>query len=164
LRQIAATAGADKRLITRYFGSKERLFAVALRASTSKFAKVSDDRLGITQRFAESIFGSELTDADRLEFISLCVHSAASANGKRLVRSHVKQQIKLIAERFGGEYAAPRAALFLVVCFGTALVREILRIEELTNLSVESAVRLIAPMLHPLIDPPRSLTAQAVKK
>jgi AcrR family transcriptional regulator len=155
LREIAAAAGADKRLITRYFGSKEQLFEEALRSSTSKFEADRSDYARFGRRFAERTFGNcELTRSDRLEFISLCIRSAATPVGKGLVRANVKQQIERMAANLEGGDTALRAALVLVVCFGTALVREVLKIDELVELDVEKAAIHIAPILQSLIDGP----------
>jgi len=153
LRDIAAIAGADKRLVTRYFGSKERLFAAALQSSITKFKAARNEYPRLGQRYAERTFGtSDLTDTDRLEFISLCIHSASSPTGKRLVRANVKQQIEEMAGNLGGEDAALRASLLLAMFFGGALVREVLRIEELVGLSVDKAKIYLAPLLQSLVD------------
>jgi AcrR family transcriptional regulator len=152
LRQIAAVAGADKRLITRHFGSKEHLFEATLSSSIRRCG-LDYDQEHLDQRFAHHVLGAELIEAARLEFIALCIQSRASPIGKRLVRANAKQQIEQLARQFGGEDSAVRAALFLVICFGTALVREIFQIEELNNLNLEKATCLMTPVLQLLINP-----------
>ena len=153
LRDIAAIAGADKRLVTRYFGSKERLFAAALQSSVIKFKPQPADYPRFGERYVQRIFGaSELTDADRFEFISLCIHSASSPTGRRLVRANVAQQIRGMAANLAGPDAAVRACMVLAVCFGGALMREVMRIDELVGLSVEKASIYVAPLVQSLVD------------
>lgn len=153
LREIAAVAGADKRLITRYFGSKERLFALALLSATAKFEPEREEYRRFGERYAELIYGaSALTDAERFEFISLCIRSASSPVGRRLVRANIKEQVEQMAENLAGEDAPIRASLLLSICLGGALMREVLKIEQFVGLSVEQAKRYIAPLMQNLIE------------
>lgn len=154
LREIAARAGIDKRLITRYFGSKQQLFAEALRASVEKF-RVRDpaEYLRFGEQIARRLFGkSDLSQRDRLEFISSCVYSASSPTGRTLIRANVKQQIEEIAADLSGRDPALRATLMLSVAMGLSLLREVLEIEPLAGLNVRRALTYVAPLLQQSLD------------
>lgn len=159
LRDIAKRVGADKRLIGRYFGSKERLLAETLRAAALKFTASPADFPHLGRRFATRIFGdSELTKGDRLGFINLCIHAAVSATGKRLVRNNVGEQVEHFAAHLKGEPdASSRAAVLLAVFFGISLLREVLKLPQLVELSPEQALAYVAPLLQRLVDPSGSM-------
>lgn len=154
LREIAARAGIDKRLITRYFGSKQQLFAEALSASEQKFrVRGPQDYARFGEQFARRIFGkSDLSQRDRMEFISSCVYSASSPTGSTLIRANVKKQIEEIAADLPGRDPALRATLMLSVAMGLSLLREVLEIEPLTGLNVRRALAYVAPLLQQTLD------------
>ncbi len=154
MRDIAARAGIDKKLIARYFGSKEALFLAALNAAAQKFHERATiaTKAGPGERVLEPIFAAtDISDAERLEIIRLSIYAAASSTGARLVRAHIARHINTLAATMEGKEPALRAAVVTALLYGIGFLREMLRLPLLVDLGPEHAGAVIAPALKALM-------------
>ena len=158
VRGIAEAAGVDSRLVTHYFGSKQRLFLettelpadprvmfpVALRSGT-------DPARGL----AEFIAGS-LVDEQFQRVSSGLVRAAASdPEASVMAREFLTERmLRPIAEQIGADQPELRASLLASLTAGLVLARNILRIEPLASLEPAELAAWLTPVVRRyLLDP-----------
>ncbi|MGB8403986.1 MAG: TetR family transcriptional regulator [Mycobacterium sp.] len=136
LRSIAHAAGADARLIGRYFGSKEALFAAVLdevydMSPALKPADIVDTaRALLDDRKLPSLDGLLLT-----------LRSASSPIAVELMRGRMENDAQVrLAAALPGSYGDGRAALLIAICAGVQLVRDVLGATALTDESTRDAL------------------------
>ncbi|GAA1843041.1 TetR/AcrR family transcriptional regulator [Asanoa iriomotensis] len=141
-RDIARAAGVDARLITRYFGSKEQLFAEVV---DELFAKT----LLMTPEHTAEAATELLTAAPPArDGMILTLRSAANPRAAEIMREHVERhyQRELAEGLPGADDRAGRAALLIAICAGVQLMRNVLHDEALTD------ARHLAPYLRKALD------------
>lgn len=120
-RDIAGAAGVDPRLITRYFGSKEKLFAEVV---DELFAKTL---LMTPGHNAEAAAGLLTTDPPERDGMMLTLRSVANPRAAEIMRDHVERHYqKELADGLPGSHTAGRAALLIAICAGVQLMRNVL--------------------------------------
>lgn len=129
VRAIAADAGVDPALISRYFGSKEGLFAKVL-ASTSKdpMEVLGGDRATFGERVARAVLAPSQRRDACMDFLLIATRSSASPAASRLVRSHIEKQfLKPFGAWLGGQRAAEKAWLAACLLTGVAVMAAVER-------------------------------------
>lgn len=144
-RDIAALAGSDPRLITRYFGSKEGLFSAVVE-------QVYEKSLMMTPATNDAAARTLLLDDDAAaeDGLLLTLRSASDAHAAGLMRAALEDryQARLAAALPGEEDALGRAALLVSICSGVLLQRLVLGNTALTGPQVERLV----PRLRAALD------------
>ncbi|MFJ5265045.1 TetR/AcrR family transcriptional regulator [Streptomyces sp. NPDC088387] len=144
LREIAQTASVDTRLISRYFGSKEGLFAEVVDLAYEKSMMMTPEHNADAARYL--LTGTEKDPADGL---LLTLRSAANPRAATIMRESIERNYQhRLAEALPGPDAAGRSALLIAICAGVMLNRQLLGHTELNSADVE---RLI-PYLHAALD------------
>ncbi len=153
-RDIAAEAGVDAALVSRYFGGKEELFAEVLDAvSQDPVDLLSGDRSQFGRRAAEALFLPERTGDGGLEFVNLAMRSAGSPAAREIVRRHMEQQfLRPFAEWVGGEDAELRARMAAAVLVGVVAMQAMIFPPEGGDTQAEAASQHIARLLQSLAD------------
>lgn len=144
VREIAGAAGTDPRLIGRYFGSKEKLFAEVVGLAYQKSLMMTPETNGQASR-------ALLTDSDEsaLEGLLLTLRSAANPQAAAIMRDHIEHHYQhLLAGLLPGERTAGRAALLVAICSGVLLTRMILGNTQLNGPEAEDLI----PLLHRALD------------
>jgi len=121
-REIARDAGIDPRLITRYFGSKERLFERAVEETYRHPLTMSP---GHTRAAAEAL----LSDAPlaQSQGLLLTLRSAANERAAEIMRGHLETHFqRQLADDLPGVEPVARAALLISICAGVQLMRNVL--------------------------------------
>jgi AcrR family transcriptional regulator len=136
VREIAGQAGVDARLITRYFGSKEGLFAAVVAESYEKPLLMAP---GHNHEAAVALLSDEPRARDAL---LLTVRCSANERAAEIMCEHLEQHYqKRLAEALPGDHAAGRAALLVGICAGVQQMRMILRNSALQGAPAPELVR-----------------------
>jgi AcrR family transcriptional regulator len=127
VRDIAAAAGVNVALISRYFGGKDELFAraVAIDLELPDLADTAKDQIG--HRLVEHFFarweGQDADDLLRVLVRTAATNSAASAKILGILQGQV---LPLIVRLAGPESAQQRASLVATQILGLAYCRYVL--------------------------------------
>ncbi|MFD3525004.1 TetR/AcrR family transcriptional regulator [Streptomyces sp. NPDC058653] len=144
VRDIAGAVGVDPRLIGRYFGSKEKLFAEVVGLAYQKSLMMTPELNGEAAR-------ALLIDADRsaLEGLLLTLRSAANPQAAAIMRDIIENSYQhLLADALPGRQTDSRAALLVAICSGVLLTRMILGNTQLNGPEAEDLI----PLLHKALD------------
>ena len=140
LREIAADAGVDPALVSRYFGSKEQLFQEALRGDERHILQgVTRDQLPahLAGLLMDGGVSCEATAA-KVDKLLILLRSATSQKAAQIVRESVHQDmLGPIAQIIGGEEAELRAGLCLAILMGNGTLRSALMLEGFCNADPE---------------------------
>ena len=151
VRAIAGDVGVDPALISRYFGSKEGLFAQVL-ASTSKdpMEVFGGDRATFGERVARAVLAPSKGRDACMEFLQIATRSSASPAASRLVRRHIERQfLQPFSEWLGTERAAEKAWLAACLLTGVAVMTAI---ERHTSAHEDASLEELAALLQSLVD------------
>lgn len=130
LREIAAEAGADVALISRYFGGKEGLFTEALKASIQPDRVQAWDRATFARDVA-SMMADVHRDEERHHHFQFLLRAATSPATAPLLNVAVQERfLAPIRDWLGGEDAQARARVLAAVFIGF-LVERLIRGEPL---------------------------------
>jgi AcrR family transcriptional regulator len=119
-REIAQAAGVDARLITRYFGSKEKLFAEVVAKANQKSLLMGP---GYNRAAAIALLSEAPPDG-----LIFSLRSASNERAAEIMRQHLEENYQArLAEGLTGDDAAGRAALLVAICAGVQLMRNVLK-------------------------------------
>jgi AcrR family transcriptional regulator len=122
MREIAREAGADARLIGRYFGSKELLFAEVIDVVYQKTLMMT---LGVNHDAASALL-ADRKPAD-LDGLLLTIRSASNDRAVAIMRDSIEGNYQReLAEALDGEEADGRAALLVAICTGVQFSRNVM--------------------------------------
>ena len=149
VREIAADAGVTAALVNRYFGSKEGLFAEVIKRALDMGHLLGDGRADLAGHLARVVvFGEKDAPDGLLTPLLLLLHSAAEPRAIELFRRDLdRTQLRLLAERIGGDEAAVRAAMVLAQLMGFAVLHYVLRPEAFADARGEELVALLSRSL-----------------
>jgi len=121
LRDIAADAGVDPALISRYFGSKEDLFAAVLNRP-EKISRIQTlfggDAGTLAERVADMVL-EEPDDENTIEDFLIMLNSIASATAADMVRETIFERCdRPVTAMLEGEHAEIRARLLGALIVG----------------------------------------------
>lgn len=145
LRDIAADAGVDVALVSRYFGSKEELFRQVLGVGSKEDllpAGVSDSE--VAAFMARLLLEQEGSDgAEHLEKLLIILRSASSPTASQLVRETLQSDIlRPFADRLGGHCPEVRGSMSMAVWMGVTIMRTIMSVEPMCERGGEIEDRL----------------------
>lgn len=123
MRDIAADAGVDAALISRYFGSKEELFTEVLNSAKRPETLFAGDVSDFGRRVAQQIV-DEPQDCDKLSTIMILLRSVSSPTAIEIVRRAGRERmLDPFVAWIGGPDAALRAQLACSIMMGMAVDR-----------------------------------------
>jgi AcrR family transcriptional regulator len=143
-REIARAADVDTRLIGKYFGSKEGLFAEVVDIAFEK-------SMMMTPELNEAAAHALLTGADQhaSDGLLLTLRSVANPRAATIMRESIERNYQSrLADALPGTDTTERSALLIAICAGVLLNRMLLGN---TVLNGPDAKRLI-PYLHAALD------------
>ncbi|WP_326834881.1 TetR family transcriptional regulator [Amycolatopsis rhabdoformis] len=142
-RDIAREAGIDPRLISRYFGSKEGLFARAVEETYRHPLMMVP---GHNREVAAALLGD--APSGQTKGLLLTIRSAANERAVEIMRDHLERHYQRdLAAALPGPDAATRAALLIAVCSGIQMQRNVLRNRALQGADQEAVVDDLAAAL-----------------
>lgn len=123
LREVAADAGVDAALISRYFGGKEELFAEVLACAPQISEFLDDDKAGFGERMARTLAVEPLSE-DKLESFLIMLTSASSPRASDAIQRHSREAFYQPLEAWlGGRNAPVRARILSCLMLGATMNR-----------------------------------------
>lgn len=162
MRDIAAAAGVDPALIHHFYGTKERLFAEAMRLPVVPSEVVDavlagrnpDTGTGLGEELLRTLLGIWEVAEGRAAFLGLLRAAATSDQAATMLREFVTGNIlgriaQLAREGAGipEDEAAYRAALVASQVLGLGMARYVLRLDHLAHASADELAAAIGPTL-----------------
>ncbi|SEP53921.1 TetR/AcrR family transcriptional regulator [Amycolatopsis saalfeldensis] len=169
VRAIAAEAGCNPALISRYFDGKASLYAMVVgEKMPGHRTMTSDVRTGARAR---ELVQRQLDLAHRISYeehrdrVSILLRSAGPGASGEAIRQLLDQ---LLAAPFGqhvdGPDAGLRASLLFVQLFGLSLLRDMVGLPQLAEASDAEILWYLTPAIHQILVPARSYPAGAARK
>ena len=153
IRAVATAAGVDQALVLHYFGSKDRLFAAALRtpAPTEHLMPVFDEGgpadLGVRLTDRYLLLWEQPPTADRIAAILGAASTSPSAAS--MVSDFVIDAVmRPLACALGSPDADLRASLASSHLFGTAVARYLIKVPPLASLHRSALVAVLGPVIQ----------------
>lgn len=160
IRGIAADAGVDPALVHHFFGTKERLFAAAMRLPVvpgeligAALAGADTARAGesLGERLVRAMLGAWDVHEIRDTFLGLLRSAATSEQAMTMLRQFVTEAIlarlSVAAQAPDPAQARFRAALVASQVVGLGLARYLVGLDPLTKASTDELVAAIGPAL-----------------
>ncbi|PKP82760.1 MAG: TetR family transcriptional regulator [Alphaproteobacteria bacterium HGW-Alphaproteobacteria-18] len=150
LKEITHRAGANPALVSRYFGSKEKLFEEALSGALDVGMLTSVPR----DRFGEAIAELFTTPSQtRINPLPMLIFSAANKETQAIAVALLHKKIMQPLERWiGGADAAARAAEIMAVSTGFFTFQLILPLQPFQGRADEGVRQWLARSLQAIID------------
>ncbi|MEU3979423.1 TetR family transcriptional regulator [Streptomyces sp. NPDC026672] len=151
VREIARAAEVDTRLISRYFGSKEGLFAEVVDIAFEKSMMMTPDNNAHAAR-------ALLTGMDRhaADGMLLTLRSAANPRAAAIMRDSIERNYqRRLADALPGTDTTGRSALLIAICAGVLLNRMLLGHTALNGPDTERLIPLLHTALDAVADAPR---------
>lgn len=150
LRAIATDAGVDQKLIAHYFGSKQGLFAAAIRLPIDPSELMpqilSGDPAAIGERLARVAVGILEDPATRERMVGVIRAVASQPEIARSLREFLEREVFAPAAAHLGDADAPRRLALAASQFvGLALARHVVELEPLRETPAEQLVAALAP-------------------
>ena len=152
VREIAEGAQADKALITRYFGSKEGLFAEAVAATFDPGTLLDGDRADFGRRLATHVVDQSGAGEDFDPMIATIRSLSDPAACEQLRAGMEERFIAPMAHWLGTDDASRRAALLTAQVMGLSIAVNVLSLHPLTALGRDELIDLITPLIQSTIE------------
>lgn len=158
VRAIATRAGCNAALISRYFGSKEQLFALAAQPGPAG-ANLVDDLASLPpQQWAAALILRQLNLAattDRAELVDklhMLLRSTDTPQGAQLFTDLLTDRyLGDLSALMSGPDATLRAQLIFAQLLGVALLRNVIGLRGLRQASPKALVRHLGPALDSVL-------------
>lgn len=138
VRDVTSAAGVNPALVSRYFGSKEKLFEAALGELLDVRLVTGAGRARFGKAMLRLLASGTPTRRNPLPMMVL----ASADPGARAITARLLHDLFLVpmVEWLGGDEAASRAARFVVLASGLTLYSELYPLEPLTG-ELDAATR-----------------------
>ncbi|WP_326565970.1 TetR family transcriptional regulator [Amycolatopsis rhabdoformis] len=150
VREIAGAVDVDARLIGKYFGSKEGLFAEVVDVAFEK-------SMMMTPELNEEAAIALLTGDDRhaSDGLLLTLRSVANPRAAAIMRESIERNYQTrLAEALPGGDATGRSALLIAICAGMLLNRTVLGSTVLTGPQAEKLIPYLRAALDAVAEDP----------
>jgi hypothetical protein len=125
LREIAALAGVDAALVSRYFGGKDELFKSVLCSVSHPADVFHGDPVEFSARAAQLIV-HEPWESPKMDCLLIMFRSASSPRAAEVIRSTSEESFYgPVSDWLGGEDGAVRARILGAIMMGLGLVRSL---------------------------------------
>src|SRR3954469_5089944 len=139
LREIAAEAGVDPALVSRYFGGKERLFKEALRGDMPPFMEgvVCQDLPAHLTSLLLDHEKSEDEKSNKMDCLLMILRSSASTKASEIVGQAVSEDmLGPMARALAGKFTRVRAGCALAILMGSSIMRSAMDVEPLPESAI----------------------------
>ena len=149
LRDIAADAGVDVAYVHRCFGSKERLFAESLEATMEPAKLFAGPAGDIADFLAKQIFARDGgRGRNTVGPLDIIIRSLSSVEASGVLREFTRDNIIRPLARTIGQKTDTRAAVIASLLAGIGILRNVLRIDPLTEVEGGELETLIAQIIN----------------
>lgn len=150
IRQIAAGAGVDTKLVHHFFGTKQGLFVAAVELPADPSSVVEDLVAGSPSRLGERIARWFLTvtedPSSRARFEALIRSAASDARAAAMLRQFLQAAVlRPLAARLAVPDPELRVALAHSQLIGLFMARHVIGVEALRHADIEVLVAALAP-------------------
>ena len=153
IRAVAGRTGVDPALVMQYFGSKEGLFAAAMKGAHGGGSARTAPREEIPSAVLRDVLAKFEGTDDREAAVTLLRNFLTHPEANRILRDEVMcALIRDLARTIGGTDADLKAALLMSSVFGMALARYVLELPGLAGASRADVERLLRPALQAILD------------
>lgn len=153
LRKIASQVGVDAAMIIRHFGSKENLFAEAMKRPDlldQRLLEIPRERFG--EQIVRYLLKMDKTSREFHMLVAL-LRSASHKQAAEKLPGIANDAVSLLAGWLGGNEAELRASLIHSQLIGLLVMRRILADKTLSSDNeIESVVARLAPVIQNLVD------------
>ncbi|WIX82051.1 TetR family transcriptional regulator [Amycolatopsis carbonis] len=144
VREIAGAADVDARLIGKYFGSKEGLFAEVVEIAFEKSMMMTPE---LNAEAARALLTGD--DPHASDGMLLTLRSVANPRAAAIMRESIERNYQSrLADALPGAGTTGRSALLIAICAGTLLNRMLLGSTVLNGADAEDLI----PFLHAALD------------
>jgi AcrR family transcriptional regulator len=148
IRSIAADAGVDAALVSRYFGGKDGLLAEAAQLHV----ELPDLTLVAPEHLAAAIMPTFIRVwEDDPTFVALLRTSAVNPVAAAALRGVFAGQVGPALERIAVDSGRERAALWGSIVIGVAFDRYVLKTEPLASMATEELATWLAPVMQQVL-------------
>lgn len=152
MRDIAGDVGVDAALVSRYFGSKEELFANVLNNCDNGGALMSGDRATFGARVAHEVIFERKSET-KLKGLLILLRSIASTKAMEIVQRGANERFYgPFSEWVGGPEGAISARLAAAFVMGMAVSREVTGGFGFSEAECERMEQRMAAMLQDIVD------------
>lgn len=153
MREVAAAAGVNVALVSRYFGSKDGLFVAAAEHPFDLAGLLAGDRAGAGRRLAQHVLAKPPPD-EGFDPLLMLTRSSPGGPAAALFRDLIANQfVRPLAAWLGGDHASERASLIAAHLLGLAVTRGVVGVQ-VEGGTPEVTLELAGFSLQTLIDPP----------
>lgn len=162
MKSVAAVAGVAPEVVGRYYQSKDRLFAAAMRLPYDPASAIPElvapglDGMGerLTRITLETLGDPETRD----DLIALARAGASTGKAASGIKGFVEEGVvDRLAVIIGVPDARLRANLITSYLLGIAINRYVVRLEPIASMSEDDVVRLVAPTVQDWLTPTKPL-------
>ncbi len=152
IRAVARRTGVDPALVMQYFGSKEGLFAAAMKGAHSGGTARTAPREQIPAALLRDLLAKFEETDDREAAVTLLRNFLTHPEANRIMRDEVMcSVIEDLSRTIGGTDAELKAALLMSCVAGMALARYVLELPGLAGASRADVERLLRPALEAIL-------------
>ncbi|MFD2470896.1 TetR/AcrR family transcriptional regulator [Amycolatopsis silviterrae] len=155
IRAIAAEAGVNPALVHHFFGSKDQVFATALRLPADPGVVVTaildGPRSGVGERLVRLFLALWETPASRDAFFGVLRSVSTTEQAADMLRGFIQGAL---LDKIAGALDIPplRVTGIAAQLVGLAMVRYVVQVEPLAGAAHEDVVALIAPAVQQYVD------------
>ncbi len=162
MKGVAAAAGVAPAVVRRYYDSKDRLFAAAMRLpfdpATAVPQLLAPGLAGMGERLVRATFEILGDEGSRADLAALFQAGASAGRAAQTIRDFLEASLlDRIAAAVGIPDARMRVAMISAHLVGLAVVRYAVRLEPLASAPEDVVIKLYAPLIQDLLDPSKSL-------
>ena len=169
IKTIAAAAGVAPEVVGRYYQSKGKLFAAAMRLPYDPSSALSEllapGLEGMGERLTRVALETLGDPATRDDLIALARAGASTGKAVAGVKGYVEQGIvDRLAAVIGVPDARLRANLITSYLLGVAINRYVVRLDPIASMSDDEVVRLVSPTIQDWLTPNKPLPGSDAEK
>ncbi len=152
LRMITGAVGLDAAMVIRHFGSKDRLFAEAMRRPDLMQRVLSGgDRNRMGEKLAR--YSLSLDEKSREYHVLVALLRSASHKPAAGPLNEISAEaVKIVAEWLEGDNVETRAALICSHLTGIFILRSVFQNKALSSCEMEKVISRTAPIIQNLVD------------
>ena len=169
VKGVAAAAGVAPSVVGKYWGSKDQLFAAAMKLpfdpATAVPQLVAPGLDGMGERLVRVTLDTLGDEENREDLIALFRAGASGAKAAAGVKEFFEQSVlDRLARSIGVPDARLRVGLISSYLIGIAVSRYVTKLEPLASMSEDDLVRVVAPTIQAMLDPSTPLPGSTVGK